>query len=103
MEFDNPTVRVFRDSVDAATKRMRDRGLEREALVILAGILQEHLACDNLCRRLPYSQPLEVLMRVVAALLDGHSHTSSYVRGKFQVGMGCLLHALEEKSSSHPA
>lgn len=94
LDFRNPLIRSFRDNLDAAVNEMRKEGLERETLLMLAEKLQERLACDNLPRKILYSQPLEVLMRVVAALLDGMPHTEAYVRGKFRVGMEWLVSEL---------
>ena len=77
---------------------MSKAGLEREALVVLARLMQ--VCLQNSAQKIPCNQPLEVLMRAITAIIEDDPDNGGYVAEKWNYVAGSLV---AEFSKHRPA
>ena len=92
--------------MEAILAPYRQKGETRRALWMLAEIFQSELTMHPSYRKgevIPHSEPLEMIMRVVTAVLDGMEgadRPGNYISAKLRYGVRRLAEHLEEETPS---
>lgn len=90
----DPDISIFEESLSRAVKYLCNTGKAREVLLVLAEALQRGLAA-NCGKEIPQSYSLEVVMRAVAAVIEGNPKMGSYIGEKLSVGIRSLVRTLK--------
>lgn len=103
---DDETLRKFNQEVHSLLEPFQKTGNVRDALAVLAQIIQVELMTNPSYRAgeiIPYTRGLELIMRAVIATLNHEEDTGEvgrHIARKLRSGVSRLAEALEENVSS---